>query len=378
MSKREKSAMKKISVAVLITLLLLFMFACSKKEGPGRPDISKKNFNDGQAGVVAAIDKLIDQFYDGHYSEEELMEKLTEVIPRPQGFPERPLELIIPAPEGSSADNYARNLGRDAAIIMNEAIFYNNLPKDRGGGALAYLLERPPDGYTLFAASGEDVVNEALDRNQLSFSKNVDFIILSQVLAEAYWVAYDSPFKDMDEVLLFAATRPGKLRVLGEDFPADGRFKVLSLAKELGTEIEYFTRTSATARVAALLDREADLLLEGAGLAHTFYEDNKIRPLAFSGDTRFSEIAPGVPSMADLRFSVPSKRWRGLVTVKGVEAEVAHYLYRCFYAAAKLPYYGVYKNKFNHYFYDAHLGPDEFKAYVLKEVSLLSHLAPNL
>ncbi len=363
---------------IFIATAIIVLCGCSQPEESGLPEPVNKGSQDNQAGVIAAIDRLIDQFYSGVYGEKEIIEKLREVIPRPNDFPEYPIEFIVPWGEGSSADNYARNLGYDASLIMEQNIFYNNLPGGGGEVGLTYLLKAPPDGYTLYAASVDQSINEVMGRQSHPFSKNVDFIIRSQDAVEAYWVVYDSPFRNMGDALDFAVDNPGRLKICGDDSSGDGQFKVLSLARELGTEVEYSACDGAAERMEKLLERETDLLLESVGVAEDYYKNRAIRPLAYSGNVVFSDIDPNISCIGDLGYSVPSSRWKGIVTVNGVDKHIIDYLHNCFYAASKLPYYQTYKNEFINYFYDAYLNPIDFKTYVFEEVYLLDQLAEEL
>ena len=366
---------RQVSILLVVTAVLFSVFACLQAESPNAPGVTKTSYHGGQAGVIAAIDKLIDQYDNGVFTADEIIIKLQEVIPEPAGYPERSIEFIVPAGEGSSADNYARNICRDAALLMNQAVYFNNLPGGAGEIGLQYLLQAPADGYTLYVASVEQSVNEAQNRHTYSFSKDVSFIIAGQNTVEAYWVAADSPFKNMNEALSYAAAHPGQLKICGGGSATDGYYKVLSLARELNTDITYLAVDGLSEKMAVLLERKADLLLETAGAAWPFYQDKTIRPLAFSQSAAFDDIDPDLPSVQSLGFQVPSELWRGIVTVKGTDSQVVNYLYRCFYAASKLPYYRVYETNFKYFFYTNYLDPAHFKAYVAGEVKRLRRLA---
>ncbi len=366
---------RQIIKLIQIMAILVFVVGCSQPDGHIMQEPVSETLQNNQAGVIVAIDRLVDQFYSGVYEEDEIILELQKVIPKPANFPEEPIEFIVPGGEGGSIDNYARNLGRDASLIMGQNIYFNNLPGGRGEVGLAYLLQARPDGYTIFAASVEQTINEVLGRQAHSFSKNVEYIIRSQNSVEAYWVVFDSPFRTIEDVFEYAVNNPEKLTVSGHGSPGDGQFKVLSLAGELGTQIGYVANDNAVARMELLLEREVDLLLESAGNAEEFYKNNKIRPLAYSGDLVFSDIDPDLPSIKNLGFKVPLTRWKGIVTAKGVNSQIIEYLHNCFYAASKLPYYQTYEDEFRFYICDAYLNPNDFKAYVFEEVKLLNRLA---
>ncbi|MQB02264.1 MAG: hypothetical protein GEU78_18820, partial [Actinobacteria bacterium] len=96
----------------------------------------------GQEEVVAAIDEVAERIeagelsYDSSADADEAIEALREVIPQPEGYPARPLEVVIGFGEGGGSDNYTRNVGFDASRIMGEDIIYSNVPGASGEVAL--------------------------------------------------------------------------------------------------------------------------------------------------------------------------------------------------------------------------------------------------
>ncbi|MBW6464858.1 MAG: hypothetical protein K0B84_11850, partial [Firmicutes bacterium] len=103
-----------------------------------------------------------------------------------------------------------------------------------------------------------------------------------------------------------------------------------------------------------------------------------IRPLAYGGVIVFTELDPDIPSIADMGYSVPVGRWRGMVTVKGVDPQIVDFLHNCFYAASKLPYYQNYEREFFQHLPAAYLNSADFEAYTADEVERLTELAREL
>ena len=131
-------------------LLFAFVSGCGQSEEAVVPENGDPAEVDAdwpsQAEVVSAIDEVIEAFNNGEYNEEEVIIALQEVIPKPEGYPARPIEYIVPWGEGGGSDNYARHIVFDAAKIMGENIIFNNMPVGGGEVGLAYLLTQGPDG----------------------------------------------------------------------------------------------------------------------------------------------------------------------------------------------------------------------------------------
>jgi len=374
--------MKKKILVTFLLFLILFVFV----GGCGRSEEVVLSENGevlgakwpSQAEVVAAIDEVIEAFYNGEYSEEEVIVALQEVIPKPEGYPARPLEYIVSWGEGGGSDNYARHIGFDAAKIMGENIIFNNMPGNGGEVGLAYLLTKRPDGYSIYGATANQTINDALGSQPHSFSTDVDFIIRNQGATEIYWVRSDSPFQTMQDALGFSVANPGQLTICGAGAFGDDKFRTASLSKELGTDIIYVPYDGSGERVSSLLGGYVDMMHETVGVVIDLYEGGDIRPLAYGGDIVFDELDPNVPSIVSLGYSVPVGRWRGIVTVKGVNPMIIDFLHNCFYAASKLPYYQNYEREFFQHLPAAYLNSADFEAYAADEVERLKTLAREL
>jgi putative tricarboxylic transport membrane protein len=373
--------MKKITILLFVLMLLVPVFMIS---GCGQPEEAVTEVPEvdadwpSQAEVVAAIDVVIADYNDGVYSDDEVLDALREVIPKPEGYPSRPVEYIVPWGEGGGSDNYARHIGFDAAKIMEQNIVYNNMPGGGGEVGLAQLLSQRPDGYTIYGAIANQTINDALGTQPHSFSNDVDFIIRNQGATEIYWVVTDSPFSTMEEALDYAVANPGQLTICGAGAGGDDEFRIASLSQQLGTDIIYVPYDATGERVSSLLGGHVDMMHETVGVVIDLYEVGDIRPLAYGGDLVFEELDPDIPSIADLGYEVPVGRWRGMVTVKGVDPQIVDYLHNCFYAASKLPYYSEYEREFFQHLPMAYLNSADFEAYAKDEVERLTVLARDL
>ncbi|MGM0653589.1 MAG: tripartite tricarboxylate transporter substrate binding protein [Bacillota bacterium] len=373
----------KYLVLIMVLMIGLLFGGCGEPEDAGEEAVETEEEAveadwPSQDEVTSAIDEVIEDYYDDVYSDDEVIEALREVIPKPEGYPARSIEYIVPWGEGGGSDNYARHIGRDATKIMDEDIVFNNMPGGGGEVGLAYLLTQPADGYTIYGAIANQTINDALGTQPHSFTNDVDFIIRNQGATEIYWARADSEFETIQDALDYAVENPGQLTICGAGAGGDDEFRIASLSKELGTDIVYVPYDGTGERVSSLLGGHVDLMHETVGVVIDLYEVGDIKPLAYGGEIVFEELDPDVPCIADLGYDVPVGRWRGMVTVKGVDREIIDYLHNCFYASSKLPYYSNYEKEFFQHLPQAYLNSDDFKAYAIDEVERLKVLAKDL
>jgi putative tricarboxylic transport membrane protein len=321
---------------------------------------------------------LLELAYDPAAGEDEAIQALREVIPQPDGYPARPVEVLIGFGEGGGSDNYTRNVGRDAERIMGQRLVYNNMPGASGEVALGHMLTQATDGYTIASAITNQVINNALDYQPYSFVDDVEFIIRQQGPTEIYWVAADNEWETFEDMLEYAADNPGQVRVSGSGVGGDDEFRLLALGAEIDSEFGFVPFDGVGGRISALLSGDIDVLHETAGTVMDLYEDGQIRPLAYGGDIVFEDVDPDIPSVADLGYPVPTGRWRGMVAPAGVDQQIIDYLHNVFYASSQLPFYTDYEEEFLQDLVPGYLNSADFEAEARDERDRVEQLAQEL
>jgi len=65
------------------------------------------------------------------------------------GYPERPVQLVVPAGPGSSTDTIMRSLAQAAAPMLGQPIVILNKPGASGTIGVGFVTRSDPDGYTI-------------------------------------------------------------------------------------------------------------------------------------------------------------------------------------------------------------------------------------
>src|SRR2546429_9488249 len=93
---------------------------------------------------------------------------------QPQGFPSKPIRIIVPYTPGSPNDVLARLLAQQLQGKLGQAVVVDNKP---GGGTTIgskTAAVAPPDGYTLLFASSAIVIEPILNK-QIEYDPQKDF-----------------------------------------------------------------------------------------------------------------------------------------------------------------------------------------------------------
>jgi len=246
--------------------------------------------------------------------------------PGPDGFPERPLRLVVPYPAGGVVDVVLRAVCDPLSEALPQRIVVDNRPGADGRIGLDNVARAPADGYTLLSATPLLATGEHLFADARTHSQ--DFVgICGIAAAPTVFVVHSSvPAKTLREFVALAAARPGELNAAN---PGTG--SSIHLAQEL-----FFERTgirlsnvSYKGQPPALLDLGSGLLqfaLVSQNLVLSLIRAGKVRPLAVNAATRTRSL-PDVPTVAEAGFSdTLVQSWYGVAALAKTPAPVVAWL----------------------------------------------------
>jgi tripartite-type tricarboxylate transporter receptor subunit TctC len=100
-----------------------------------------------------------------------------------QGFPSRPVRVIIGFPPGGSNDAAARILQPRLQELLGQPIVIENRPGANATLAAEYVTKSPPDGYTLYLASSSPLVIAPHTSRHIAYNTGTDFAAVATVAA---------------------------------------------------------------------------------------------------------------------------------------------------------------------------------------------------
>ena len=86
-----------------------------------------------------------------------------------QGFPNRPIKIVIPYGPGGGTDNLVRLLAPALTQSLGQTIVIENRPGAATVIGTDLVAKAEPDGYTLLATDSAFVINPSLFKDKLPF-----------------------------------------------------------------------------------------------------------------------------------------------------------------------------------------------------------------
>ena len=242
---------------------------------------------------------------------------LFPAIALPQGFPERPVRIIVPLTPGGSPDTIARTVAAGLQGVWTQPVVVENRPGGSQNIGADLVAKSAPDGHTwLLAPDNVFSVNPHLGKPP--FDPLTDFVPVT-LLARIQFllVVHPSlPVNSVQELVAYAKSRPGELNHGSSGNGSPQHLGAAMLQLMTGTKMNHVPYKGAAPAVADLLPGRIQVWIGAANTLLPHIKEGKLKLLASSAPARFpnlgdtptiSESVPGYALDPWLGLFVPAK-----------------------------------------------------------------------
>ena len=218
-----------------------------------------------------------------------------------QGYPSRPLKVIVPYAPGGLPDTIARLVGAKLADSLGQQMVVENLPGAGGINGVNEVVKAQPDGYTLLIADvGQVAINPHLF-SKLPYQPLKDLAPVSLIgTSPLYLVAHPSvPANSLRELVALAKKEPGKLNYGSSGIGSIHHLATEALKSGFGIDLVHVPYKGTGQSVPALLGGQVALLYSALPSIAGHLKDGKVKMLAIS-TARRSPATPDVPTVAEV------------------------------------------------------------------------------
>jgi tripartite-type tricarboxylate transporter receptor subunit TctC len=241
-----------------------------------------------------------------------------------QGYPSKPVRIVVPFTPGGSTDILARAIGQKLAESFGQQVLIENRPGAGGSIGAEAVARAAPDGYTLLMGHiGTLAVNPSL-YPKLGYDVLRDFAPVAWVarVTNVLVVHPSVPARSVPELVKLAREQPGRLR-----YGSGGNGSAAHLAVEYfklrtQTDIVHVPYKGTGPAVTDLLGGQIELMMSGAPALMPHVRAGKLRALAISSVQRIDLVAD-LPTIAESGVAgFEAIQWYGLVAPAGTPAPI--------------------------------------------------------
>jgi tripartite-type tricarboxylate transporter receptor subunit TctC len=256
-----------------------------------------------------------------------------------QGYPDKPIRVVVPFPPGGSIDVFARLISQKLAETASWSFVIDNRPGAGGNIGMEIATKAAPDGYTIVMGQTSNIsVAPALYPN-LPYDplKNLAPVTLVAASPLLLSVPGASAYKTLGELVAAAKVKPGDITIAS---PGNGTISHLTIVLFQSAAGVRLTHVPYKGTVQAMTDLVGGRLGGFMGSIQTtapFIATAKVRPLAVTAPKRAVQL-PAVPTFAESGFAgFSASGWWGLLAPRGTPAYVVMRLNREVVKVLKLP-----------------------------------------
>jgi len=232
------------------------------------------------------------------------------------GYPARPVTIIVGFPPGTATDSVARLLAESFSRSMGGSRFIIDNRAGQGGSIGATAVSKAePDGYTLgVSASGPLAINPHVYSN-LRYNSRTDFTPVGQIVQLPYVLAAskDAPYKTAAEFIAAAKAKPGIISYGSTGNGTTSHLMMAMLENASKTSFNHIRYRGTAQSMTDILAGRLDATFDTLSGSLPFIQDGSVRALAVSTKKRVA-LLPDVPTTAEAGYpDVQGGAWLALV-----------------------------------------------------------------
>jgi tripartite-type tricarboxylate transporter receptor subunit TctC len=255
-----------------------------------------------------------------------------------QGYPARPVRLVVGFPPGGGVDITARLVAQALTERLGQSFFVENRPGAGSNLATETVVRAAPDGYTLLVFDAPPATNATSLYDNLNFNFIRDIAPVAGIMRVTHVMVVNAAFpaKTLSELIGYAKANPGKISVASYGAGTISQVAAalfMSMAEVSMVHVPY--RGSAPA-LTDLLGGQVQVMFASLPSAIEYIKAGRLRPLAVS-TAKASAQLPDVPPVGAVVPGFEASGWYGVGAPKSTPVEIIEALNREINAALADP-----------------------------------------
>jgi tripartite-type tricarboxylate transporter receptor subunit TctC len=240
-----------------------------------------------------------------------------------QGYPTRPISMIVPFPAGGATDTLARFLGERMHGILGQPIIIENIAGAAGSIGVGRAVRSPADGYTLsIGTSTTHMLTGGLYALPFDLLKDLEPVILLGSEPLLIVGKKNLPADDLKGLMAYLKANPDKASVGIAGVGATGHLSGIAFQKETGTRFQFVPYRGNAPAMQDLLAGQIDFMIEPSSNFKSLLAAGSVKPFAITGKTRLAS-SPDIPNADEAGLpGFFASLWYGLWVPKDTPKEI--------------------------------------------------------
>lgn len=292
-----------------------------------------------------------------------------------QGYPNRPIRIIVPVAAGGNVDLIARAIAEPLSKALGQTITVENRPSAASLVGTQLVAKAAPDGYTLLAHSNTFVSAPAIASN-VGYDPVKDFVGVSYTcrIPMVLVVNPGSAAQTVQDLIGQIKAKPGEIAYASSGNGSTGHIAAELFSRAAGLKMLHVPYKGNAQSLVDVMAGQVPMMFDQVSTSIPHLASGKLRALAVTTLTR-SPSLPNVPTLDESGLKgFEDSTWNGILAPAGTPPEIVARLHQ---EIAKIVRSPELQKRFGERGIEmiASASPDEFTTYVRTETARYARLA---
>ena len=235
-----------------------------------------------------------------------------------QGFPSKPVRIVVPFPPGGSTDIAARLVAPKLQELWKQTVVVENKPGAAANIGADFVAKGPADGHTQLLATTALAASAAI-YDKLSYDPQKDLapVVFVAAIPNLLMLHPSVPATTPQAFVAYAKANPGKLNFASPGASTGQRLAFELFKQVAGLDILHVPYKGGAPAGQALLAGEVQAMIMNVVEAQPLVKSGRLRALAVTTAKR-AAMFPDVPTLAEtVAPGLDASVWQGVLASGG-------------------------------------------------------------
>jgi len=240
-----------------------------------------------------------------------------------QGYPVKPVKIIVPFTAGSATDILARTFGQKLSEMWGQPVIIENHQGAGGTIGAAIVAKSAPDGYTLLVHSAAQAYNPSIYPN-LSYDTTKDFVEIVPLAGQpnVLVVAPATGYKSVGDLIAASKKKPGELNFASAGTGSGTHINAEKFRLAAGIDVVHIPYKGTPEALTDTMTGRVTYFFSPISAALPNVREGKLVALGVSTAKRTSAL-PNVPTIAESGLpGFDYNLWVGMFAPAGTPADI--------------------------------------------------------